>query len=455
MNSAPRQPTLRQPTLRSPTLRSPTLRDYFGVSIYWLGLSFFWGAMLTLVLPDRIGELFPDDKDRVLTLVISAGAAVATVAQVFFGAWSDTSRHPKGRRRPFLLVGTLGACLTLLFFPGARTLVALLAVFLLIQFWVNMASGPYQGLMPDRIPAHKHGAAASWMGAASLIGRIGGPIAASILLRPEIQNWLAPRAAWLSVLDDNRGLSLLTLIFIVVLAVAMVATLFTVRETPLDADTPKVGIGATLSGIIKVPLRPYPSFVWLMISRLGIMLGVYTVSFCLLYYIRDTLGFKGEGESLGVLTKFLLISTVAGVIGTIPAGILSDRLGKKPILYFANSVCMASGLAFALSSNLTMAYGAAAIFGIGFGAFSAVDWALACNLLPPDAPAKYLGLWGISDTLSQVVAPLLAGPLAFWLNGSLGGGAGYRALMLLALVYFALGTLAIRWIREKRVAHDE
>ncbi len=428
---------------------TPTIRDYFGVSIYWLGLSFFWGAMLTLVLPDRVGALFPADKDRILTIVASSGAAVATVAQVFFGAWSDTSRNRIGRRRPFLLIGTLGGCFTLLFFPSAHTLLSLLAVFLLIQLWINVAGGPYQGLMPDLIPPGKHGTAAAWMGAASIIGRIGGPIAASVLLRPDIENWLQPRAPWLHVLGDNLGLSLLALIFIAVLLIAMTLTLFSARETPLDAHAPKVGIGETIMGIVRVPLKPYPSFVWLMISRLGIMLGVYTVSFCLLYYIRDTLGFSGEGESLKVLTNFLLISTFTGIIGTIPAGIISDKIGKKPILYFANTVCMASGLAFALSHNLTMAYIAAGIFGAGYGAFAAVDWALACNLLPPDSPAKYLGLWGISDTLSQVVAPLLAGPLAFWINRNVGAGVGYRALMILALVYFGLGTLAIRFIREK------
>ena len=438
---------------QNPTPRAPTIRDYFGVSIYWLGLSFFWGAMLTLVLPNRIDELFPADKDRILTIVASSGAAVATIAQVFFGAWSDTSRSRIGRRRPFLLVGTLGACATLLFFPGARTLVALLAVFLLIQAWINVAGGPYQGLMPDLIPARKHGTAAAWMGAASIIGRIGGPIAASLLLRPELQSWLAPRAPGLRALGDNLGLSLLALIFIAVLLGALILTLFSARETPLDADAPRVGIGQTILGILRVPLKPYPSFVWLLISRLGIMLGVYTVSFCLLYYIRDTLGFADKSASLRVLTNFLLISTVTGIIGTIPAGIISDKIGKKPILYVANTICMASGLAFALSHDLTLAYIAAGIFGAGYGAFAAVDWALACNLLPPDSPAKYLGIWGVSDTLSQVVAPLLAGPLALWINGNLGAGVGYRALMILALIYFGLGTLAIRFIREK-VAED-
>ena len=301
---------------------------------------------------------------------------------------------------------------------------ALLAVFLGVQFWVNLASGPNQGLMPDRIPADRHGTAAAWMGAASIVGRIGGPIAASILLRPQLQNtfkgWLSPL---LPHVQRDWGLTFLTLVFVAVLLIAMLLTLWAAREVPLDANTAKTGIGQTLLGIVRVPLRPYPSFVWLMVSRLGIMLGVYTVSFCLLYYIRDTLGFADPGESLRVLTNFLLISTLTGVVGTIPAGIISDRIGKKPILYFANAVCMASGLAFALSRDLTMAYVAAGIFGAGYGAFAAVDWALACNLLPPDSPAKYLGIWGVSDTSSQIVAPLLAGPLAFWINNSVGAGA--------------------------------
>ena len=432
----------------------PTLRDFLGVSIFWFALSFFWGAMLTLVLPARIGAIFPDNKDAMLTIVVTAGAAMATVSQLFFGAWSDTSRHRVGRRRPFLLVGTLGACATLLFFPAARSLLAIVLVFLLVQLWINMASGPYQALMPDRIPAAQHGAAASWMGVASLLGRIGGPIAASLLLQPALQIRIAAAVPLLGQLSGGQGgLMLLILIFVAILAGAMLLTLTTVRETPLPASAPHVGIGATILGIVRVPLRPYPSFIWLMVSRLGIMLGVYTVSFCLLYYIRDTLKFPDEGESLGILTRFLLISTATGVLGTLPAGILSDRVGKKRVLYVANSICMAAGLAFALSSNLTMAYIAAAIFGAGYGAFAAVDWALACNLLPPREPAKYMGLWGISDTLSQVVAPLLAGPLAYWLNHALGAGVGYRALMILALVYFAAGTLALRGIQEKRLGN--
>jgi hypothetical protein len=102
-----------------------------------------------------------------------------------------------------------------------------------------------------------------------------------------------------------------------------------------------------------------------------------------------------------------------------------------------------------MAHDLGAATLAAGIFGLGFGTFAAVDWALACNLLPPGAPAKYLGLWGVSDVLPQVIAPLVAGPLAAAINLQT-PGAGYRFLMGLSVVYFVLGTVAIAFIHEKR-----
>lgn len=407
----------------------PAIRDYLGVSVFWFAVSVFWGAMLTIVLPARVEELFgPDAKDRNLALLSSAGALVASITQIVFGALSDRSTHRAGRRKPFLLVGTLGTCVALFAFPPARTFAAILGAFCLLQFWVNVATGPYQALMADQIPTNFHGRASSFLGIATLLGRIGGPLGATILLA-----------------RGQNGLAWLFAGFALVFLGALGATLALVRETPFR-ETAKVSLGERLRAIWQVPLKPYPSFVWMMISRAGIMLGVYTVNFCLLFYIRDTLGFNAK-DSLGIATNFLLISTIAGLCGTIPSGKFADKWGKKRVLYVANSICMASGLAFALAGDLRIAYFAAAIFGAGYGAFAAVDWALACSLLPAREPAKYMGVWGISDTMSQVVAPLVAGPLAAFINAST-PGLGYRALMICSLVYFALGTVAIRFIKE-------
>ncbi|BCM90404.1 hypothetical protein IAD21_02256 [Abditibacteriota bacterium] len=434
--------------------RSATIRDYLGISLFWLALSFFWGALLTIALPDRIGLLFGDTgKDAALTTLTASGAGVAGLSQILFGALSDGSRSRFGRRRPFLFWGTLLAMAPLLLFPHAHVLALLLLVYALLQLSLNVAIGPYNALMHDLIPPQDHGTASAWIGVAGIIGRIGGPLVAVILLGQSIisKDAESPVVKAHNVAQSQTNFATLMATFAIVLLLIMLATLWLVRERPLTTAS-SASVSERVLGTFQVPLKPYPDFSWLVLSRFGIMMGIYTVSNFLLYYIRDTLGYSNEA-SLGVVKNFLILSTFTGLLGTLPSGALSKRIGRKRVLYGANIICMAAGLCFALANNLVVAYVAAAIFGIGFGAFAAVDWALATGLLPPNEPAKYMGVWGLSDTISQVVAPLIAGSLAALINHSMGAGVGYRALMLLALVWFLVGTLALRPIRE--VTHQD
>lgn len=408
----------------------PTIREYLGISLFWFAISFFWGAMLVMVLPDHVQQLVgAQDKDRVLTIVSSVGAFVATGTQILFGALSDGSRSRFGRRRPFLCIGTVLTTGALLVFPAAHSLIALVGAYIAIQFFLNVANGPYQALLPDRIPFAYHGTASAYMGVATLLGRIGGPAAAVITLGK----------------NKPDGLLHLMIVFAVLLNAFMLVNLVLIQETPLTDEGPSVP--ETLRNLFNVSLRPYPSLVWLLISRFGIMMGVYTVTFCLFYYIQDTLGQHDEASK--VLLNFMLISTVTGIIGTLPAGKISDKYSKKLVLYISNTIGILAGLGFMSAHHLPAAYVAVAVFGIGYGAFSAVDWALVCNLLPMEQPAKYMGVWSISDTLPQIIAPLIAGPIAYVINHHSSGGEGYRVLMGVSMIYFFLGTLALRFIQER------
>jgi Na+/melibiose symporter-like transporter len=346
-----------------------------------------------------------------------------------FGALSDNTTHPLGRRRPYMIAGVLGTSVVLLFFPGAQTVGALLGVYLGVQLFLNIANGPYQALLPDIIPPAYHGRASAFLGISQTLGRIGGAALAGYLVsRP-------------------NGLALLTWIFIVLLNALMLANVMLLKEKQHPHSD---GVKETLRSLLRVPLRPYPNFILLLVSRVGIMMGVYTVTFCLLYYVSDTMK-QGAKDAPMVVAKFMMLATVTGIFGTIPAGFISDRLPKTKVLFAANLICIVSGSMFAIARDLPMAYVAVGIFGVGFGIFAAVDWALACNLLPPGSPAKYLGIWSISDTLPQVIAPLIAGPLAAFIKQETPDIA-YRVLMGLAVIYFALGTVVILFIKENEIA---
>jgi MFS family permease len=446
-------------------IRTPTFRDYFGISIFWLAISFFWGAMLFVVVQSRVSDIVAKENPALartisvgerksppataaekqagteagqkmearvaarLSWLVGVGALVATVTQLLFGAISDNFRGRAGRRKPFIVAGTLLSTAAIALFPFVETYAALFAVFLLIQVCINVATGPYQALLPDLIPLQYHGTASAWMGLWQLVGRTGGMVAGALLLQ------------------SNAGVMILCITFLVLLNALMLLTVLMTREQPFQTVA-RAGIGESLSSIFRMDFLSHPSFNWVLVSRFVINTGIYTVFPFLQYYLINTFRLS-KGDALQQQAMIALLVNIAGMAATFPAGMASDRFSKKSVVYVTCVVSMIGGLAFALSGSVAQALVAAAVFGAGYGAFQAVDWALVCNVLPPGEPAKYMGVWGIADCVPQMVGPMVGGAVATWAISQYGSGTGYRIVMVSAIVWFLLGTVAIRWVKER------
>src|SRR5258705_9991208 len=103
-----------------------------------------------------------------------------------------------------------------------------------------------------------------------------------------------------------------------------------------------------------------------------------------------------------------------------------------------------------LHPSLAAMFWIGAIFGIGYGAYQAVDWALAIDVLPKgESAAKDMGIWHVSLVLPQVLAPALTGvTLSLFKEASL--LLGYTVVFAMTAVWFILGTLFVRQIRGAR-----
>lgn len=408
---------------------------FLDLSVYWFAVSFLWSGLITIVIQGLVAQIDPTRKDLLLGATLAAGALISTIVSYYAGAHSDGARlklaRTWGKRRPYLLIGTLATIPCLLFLPSAKTLLALMLVVCAIQFWVNLATAPYQALIPDLVPKDKQGAASSWMGLSALLGTSVGLVVYNILF--------------------SRPNGLMSIMLLVSLLMLLTGgwTLWRVQEVPApDPDSAQVLAERSRHRAFSWgdAWRENPSFFWLIGSRFFINLGFYTASEFLLYYVTDTLRAPKPGE---VAARFFLISTVAGLIGNFPAGWAADRISKKAVIWVSLLITGVAAGVFLAASSIEVASKAAWIFGAGYGAFLAVDWALATNLLPPRDQARWMGIWHGAFTVPQVIAPALGGLVAYSVNQAYGKGVGYRATLALVLLYLVIGAIMVIPIRER------
>jgi MFS family permease len=300
--------------------------------------------------------------------------------------------------------------------------------FVLIQIILNIATGPYQAIMPDLVPRHKHGLASAYMGLALILGQGCAFVLAGFLVRTQV--WLLA--------------SIMTLI----LVGTMLWTVLGTREKPLAGKWQRV----TLKDILDIRLKGNADFGWLIVSRFFINLGFYTATFFLYFYMRDSIGL-GE-NALRSTSILLLTATWAGLLGNWPAGLAADRYSKKKVLYFTCTILGVAVLWFLFVESVMWVYAVGVLFGIGWGAFAAVDWALAVNLVPVREAGRYMAIWHLAWTLPQVIAPAV-GPLGDKINRIYGHGLGWRVALGFILIYLIIGVAAVSRIHEHPVSTEE
>ena len=100
------------------------------------------------------------------------------------------------------------------------------------------------------------------------------------------------------------------------------------------------------------------------------------------------------------------------------------------------------GLIFIITQSLPIVLASGAIFGLGYGAYTSVDWALVADVLPSHKDyARDMGVWNISLSLPQVIAPVIGGPLLDSFTRAGQPILGFQLLFAMAIVYCLIGTV--------------
>jgi MFS family permease len=215
--------------------------DFITINLYWLALNVASNSLHPIVLPVRVQQLVPEGlKATYLSVLTFAGLVVAIVVQPVMGALSDRSTSRWGRRRPFIVAGTVFNLLFLTFIGLAGNYWLLFAALLMLQFSLNVAHGALQGLIPDLVPKEQRGMASGVKGLIEIIGAIVASLGAGYLVG---QGQMA------------AAIGLIMMVFVI----AVLVTIYFVREERCTQVSEK-SLWATAFGTFKVDLRSHSNY---------------------------------------------------------------------------------------------------------------------------------------------------------------------------------------------------
>lgn len=472
--------------------------DYITFNVYFLGLTTLsqtMGLVTPLLVQQFVGETQKATyygTFRLFTLM------VALLAQALMGILSDRSRIAWGRRRPFILVGTIvTAILTILIgftagMEGMPGFWVLFAIGLVQPIASNMSQAAEQGIIPDLVPDEKRG---RFSGVKALfeiplpliivaltVGRMvskgnmwgGLLVAVGVLLLVMLLTMLVPEKPITQVPPIDWvpfvRLIFMTLVFTAIIYGSGQVVKF-VSGSLTDITSPTslfiimglIGLAGMLIAIVagvwlsvRISLgssaQNNPSFTWWVVNRLAFLVGAVNISTFAIYFLQARLGYVKEAAAAPA-SQLILIVGVFILFSTLPAGWLTDRFGEKRMVMIAGLVAVL-GIIVALSvPSLPVIYVGGCIIGISFGLFYTSNWALGTLLVPKEEAGRYLGLSNLAGAGAGAVGAYIGGPIADFLTAQVPQvpGFGYVLLFTVYGLLFLFSVLALAQVKNTRI----
>jgi MFS family permease len=406
------------------------IRQLYQLSVYWFGINAIWGG-LNIVLQERVPPLAgPGEGGRFLAIIDIFAVIVAVAVQPTVGSISDYTISRWGRRKPYIAIGSVLDVLFLIGIATSQSYLSIFAFVVLLQFSSNFAQGPFQGYVPDLVPASQVGVASALVGVMSILGVVGGTLLVSAGY--SIGSFALP----------TIGLGLIEL-------ATAIGTILWVREgrAPKDRGGRSwLAIGREAWGL---DVLKEHSFLWLVGSRLFVLAGVAVLSKLAVLYMARSLGMAEHERGFWVPVTNVLVAFVI-VVSTIPAARLSDRIGRKRVIYVSCTVGAIGAAVIAAAPGIPVAEVGVTLVAVAAGAFLSVDWALMTDIIPKASSGRYMGISNVATACAGPVALLTGGTLMDLVGGPEEAGSGPRAAFVVAIGMFALGAILLRPVVEGR-----
>ncbi len=401
------------------------------LSAFWFGSNFLWIPLTTVLIQSQVDAVVPKgSQNGAIGFAIGIGGFLAMTVPPLVGAWSDRLNTRFGRRRPIMVAGTLLTIPGLILLMTAGNYPQIVVGYVIVQFFFNAAGAAYAGIIPDVVPAQQFGKASGFLATMTQLG-IGGGLGVT------------------SLMGSARAIYL---VFIAVILLTLIPTIWAARNEGLApiAPHPRRTLGEAIGEFLR-PLHE-GDFAWVVFTRLMISAVITAVLYNLHNFFRDVVLTPGTNPD-AFTSNWLLVVVVTALPFGFFGGLLSDRWHRrKAFVYLSGGAQAFVAIVFIAfyPTAIPFVFALGVAYGVGYGLYFAVDWALACDTLPDKSQsAKDMGLFHIALTMPQAIIPFFGGPLIDYLNGPHGIG-GYRIVFSSAVVFLFVGTVFVSRIKSVR-----
>ncbi len=433
------------------------VREHLVLSFLWFSLNVQSAALLPIVIPTQIllyitpGSVGNAQQATFLSWLSTISACMSLIVPPIIGLLSDHTTSAFGRRRPYIAVGSVCLLFSVLILVKAGSAFVLLIGLILFQVMTSVILSAYQSLFPDRVPQEQRGASSGYVGLMTILGNVSGLILAGLLLG-QITLTAANSGA------IRRGVNIYYLATTLTLVVGVLVTLIGVREKPysppsaLPVQARDQVIPWLRRWIVRNWVQPWRDFNFTLVflTRFSVMMGLTLFLTFIEYYFANVAHVSNFIQATAILAVLALLGAVASAF---TFGVFSDRVRRAPLVSFATTCMALASIAFFILPGSFPLWPLGVLFGLGYGAYTSVDWALSIDALPSmETVGKDLGLWNASVSLPAIFAPLLGGLIIALANIFGQTILGYRIVFASAAVFLVIGAIFILYVREPRRA---
>ncbi len=310
----------------------------------------------------------------VIGLVEGAAETTASLLKVFSGYWSDKIK----KRKPFVLTGYGLSTIAKPLFAFAYSWPLVLFVRIFERVGKGIRTAPRDAIIAESAASSVRGKAYGFHRAMDGIGSISGAVLALLLL-------------------PLLGFTKIFLIAVIPGAIAVLCILFLKEKN----KTGEKKIKKTTS--FKVSLKALPRNLKLFILVSAVFtFGHFGYAFILLK--ARNIGLSND-TAIFLYVLFYIVYTLL----IIPSGILSDKIGRKPVLIIGYMLFAVTAISLIFTSQFYAILVVFVIYGAFYAMIDGVQRAFVVDLSPPELKATALGTFHTAIGLVALPGGLIAG----------------------------------------------